>query len=57
LEWEKRFAIAPRITADIAEYDAAKLVGTSLRIGKGRKVTDTAVMKGIDFWKKILDTK
>jgi len=51
LEWEKRFAVAPRITADIAEYDAAKLVGTSLRIGKGRKETDTAVMKGCDFCK------
>ena len=51
LEWEKRFAVAPRITADIAEYDAARLIGTSLRIGKGRKESDTAVMKGVDFWK------
>ena len=51
LEWEKRFAVAPRITADIAEHDAARLVGTSLRVGKGRKESDTAVMKGVDFWK------
>lgn len=51
LEWEKRFAVAPRITADIAEYDAARLVGTSLRVGRGRKESDTAVMKGVDFWK------
>jgi hypothetical protein len=51
LEWEKRFAVAPRITADIAEYDAAKLVGTNLRIGKGRRGSDTAVMRGIDFLK------
>ena len=52
LEWERRFAVAPRITADLAEYDAAKLVGTSLRIGQGRKGSDTAVMKGMDFWKE-----
>ncbi len=25
LEWERRFAVAPQITAAIAEYDAAKL--------------------------------
>ena len=51
LEWERRFAVAPRITDSIAEYDAAKLVGTSLRIGKGRKECDTAVTKGVDFRK------
>ena len=51
LEWEKRFAVAPRITADVAEYDAAKLVGTSLTIGKGREESDTAVTKGVDFKK------
>ncbi|MCW3999897.1 MAG: hypothetical protein NWE93_06635 [Candidatus Bathyarchaeota archaeon] len=49
LEWERRFSVAPRITADIAEYDAAKLVNTSLRIGLGRKNEDTAVTKGCDF--------
>jgi len=49
LEWEKRFAVAPSITSSVAEYDAAKLAGTSLRIGKGRKESDTAVMKGVDF--------
>jgi hypothetical protein len=51
LEWERRFAVAPRITADIAEYDAAKLVGANLRIGSGRNKSDTAVTKGFDFWK------
>lgn len=51
LEWERRFAVAPRITADVAEYDAAKLVGTSVRIGIGRRASDTAVMKGVDFRK------
>lgn len=51
LEWERRFAVAPRITADVAEYDAAKLVGTSVRIGRGRRASDTAVMKGVDFRK------
>jgi hypothetical protein len=51
LEWERRFAVAPRITADVAEYDAAKLVGTSIKIGRGRRASDTAVMKGVDFRK------
>ena len=51
LEWERRFAVAPPITSAIAEYDAAKLAGTSLRVGKGRKESDTAVMKGFDFRK------
>ena len=51
LEWERRFAVAPQITASIAEYDAAKLVGSSLRIGEGRKRSDTAVIKGVDFRK------
>jgi hypothetical protein len=45
LEWERRFAVAPRITADVAEYDAAKLAGTSLRVGKGRMEGDTAVTR------------
>ena len=51
LEWERRFAVAPQITASVAEYDAAKLVGTSLKIGKGRKKSDTAVTRGMDFRK------
>lgn len=51
LEWERRFAVAPQITASIAEYDAAELVGSSLRIGEGRKRSDTAVIKGVDFRK------
>ena len=36
-EWERRFAIAPAITNAIAEFDAALLVGTSLRTGIGRR--------------------
>ena len=51
LEWEKRFAVAPSITSTIAEYDAARLVGTKLNVGKGRRESDTAVMKGFDFRK------
>ncbi len=51
LVWEKRFAVAPKITGDVAEYDAAKLKGTSLRTGNGRNVSDTAVKKGVDFRK------
>jgi len=49
LEWEKRFAVAPRITCDIAEYDAAKLVHTTLLIGEGRRKSDNATLKGYDF--------
>jgi len=51
LEWEKRFAVLPRITDAIAEFDAAKLVGTSIRIDEGREKEDTAVKKGSDFRK------
>jgi hypothetical protein len=51
LEWERRFAVAPQITVSVAEYDAAKLVGTSLKVGKGRKESDTAVTRGVDFRK------
>ncbi|MGD6851161.1 MAG: hypothetical protein ACQCN6_03780 [Candidatus Bathyarchaeia archaeon] len=49
LEWESRFGIAPHITCDIAEYDAAKIVGTTLKIGEGRMKTDNATTKGYDF--------
>ena len=51
LEWERRFAVAPQITVSVAKYDAAKLVGTSLKVGKGRKESDTAVTNGVDFRK------
>ena len=45
----KEICCCSRITDSIAEYDAAKLVGTTLRIGKGRRESDTAVTKGVDF--------
>jgi hypothetical protein len=49
LEWEKRFTVAPRVTGDIAEYDAARLVGCTeedyAKVMQGR----TAVSKGDDF--------
>lgn len=51
LDWERRFAVAPRITDAIAEFDAASIVGTSIRIGIGRTKEDTAVLKGYDFRK------
>ena len=51
LEWEQRFAVAPRITDAIAEFDAARLVGTSIKIGEGRMKEDTAVQRGYDFKK------
>jgi hypothetical protein len=49
LEWEKRFVNAPRATSALAEYEAAKLKGTSLRSGEGHDASDTAVTKGMDF--------
>ena len=49
LEWERRSVVAPSITSAVAEYDAAKLKGTSLRKGKGRDASYTAVTKGVDF--------
>lgn len=51
LEWERRFSVLPPITGAIAEYDAARIKGTSLNVGKGRRATDTAVRKGGDFRK------
>jgi hypothetical protein len=49
LEWERRFGVAPRVTGDIAEYDAALLIGCTeadySRAMSGR----TAVSKGHDF--------
>lgn len=54
LEWQRRFSIAPSITSTISEYDAAKLVGSSLHIGAGRSTFDTAVTKGFDFRKNNL---
>lgn len=29
LEWQKRFGVAPAITSQLSEYDAAMLVGCS----------------------------
>ena len=51
LEWEHRFGVIPHILSAISEYDAAKLVGGSLRIGKGRDKGFTPVTKGFDFRK------
>lgn len=49
LEWENRYGVAPRVTGDIAEYDAAVLLGCSddecVKAMAGR----TAVSKGHDL--------
>jgi hypothetical protein len=52
LEWERRFAVLPSITGAVAEFDAARLKGTSLEIGRGRTASATAVKKGWDFEKE-----
>jgi hypothetical protein len=51
LVWEDKFVVAPKITGDLAEFDAARLVGGSLRNGEGHMKGDTAVMRGFDFRK------
>lgn len=51
LEWERRFAVLPSITGAVAEFDAARLKGTSLEVGRGRTASATAVKKGWDFEK------
>ena len=37
LEWEQRYGVAPRITANLSEYDAAMLAGHG-GIGYGQVV-------------------
>jgi hypothetical protein len=49
LAWQDRFAIAPRITDSIAEFDAAMLVGMSDDEYAAAMRGRTAVSKGYDF--------
>lgn len=50
LEWEKRFVVAPRVTGDIAEYDAAtRFVGCTEEDYSKAMQGQTAVSKGYDF--------
>ena len=49
LEWQRRYGVAPHITAQLSEYDAAHLVGMPEdQYGRSRQ-RDTAVKQGHDF--------
>lgn len=52
LEWERRFVVAPRVTGDIAEYDAAGLVDCTEEDYAKAMQGRTAVSKGHDFTHK-----
>lgn len=49
LEWQKRFGVAPQITAVLSEYDSAMLVGMSEKDYSDFMQDKTAVQKGFDF--------
>lgn len=49
MAWEAAFGVAPRVTSAIAELDAARLVGMSLRDYSKCMVGATAVGRGHDF--------
>ena len=49
LEWQKKFGVAPQITAVLSEYDSAMLVGMSEKDYSDYMQDKTAVQKGFDF--------
>ena len=49
LEWQRRFGVAPHITAAISEYDAAMLLGMPEEDYSYYMQDKTAVSKGADF--------
>lgn len=49
LEWQRRYGVAPHITAQLSEYDAAHLVGMPEDKYSESRQADTAVKKGHDF--------
>lgn len=49
LEWQRRYGVAPHITAQLSEYDAARLVGMPEDEYSQSRQRDTAVKKGHDF--------
>ena len=51
LEWERAFGNAPSITSALSEFDAARLVGSSIEDYSVSMQGKTAVQKGHDFVK------
>lgn len=49
LEWQKKFGVAPQITAVLSEYDSAMLVGMSEKDYSDYMQDKTAVQKGFDL--------
>lgn len=49
LAWEKAFGNAPSITSALSEFDAALLVGCSVKVYANCMQGKTAVQKGHDF--------
>ena len=49
LEWQRRYGVAPHITAQLSEYDAARLVGMPEDEYSQSRQRDTAVKQGHDF--------
>lgn len=49
LEWQNRFGVAPAITSNVSEYDAAMLVGMPEAEYSEYMQDKTAVTKGHDF--------
>jgi len=49
LEWQRRYSVAPSITATISEYDAARLVGVPEERMADAIGDASAVRRGFDF--------
>jgi hypothetical protein len=49
LEWQRRFGVAPRITSNLSEYDAAHLIGLTENEYSKSMQGRTAVSAGNDF--------
>ena len=49
LQWQRRYGVAPQITAALSEYDASRLVGMPDAEYSEYMQDKTAVSKGVDF--------
>ena len=49
LKWQKRYGVAPAITASVSEYDAAMILGMSEEDYSSYMQDKTAVARGHDF--------
>ena len=49
LEWQRRYGVAPHITAALSEYDASRLIGMPEQSYSDYMQDKTAVSKGADF--------